>query len=283
MAHPSSFYIKYLLAKGWPSTENTTTINTTLQECGLLAITEDGFDSIAASMRPPKSFYVQNRTHKPTVQFMMAEKIYSIWNPTKEDKAAVELLLLPQVRETAQILLMGHVEPTEISERLFRKYNRRITERTVETYKHYFWNVDIASFSEWAVLLHDHPLRDHYVSSLWGSKNQALFRAGFSPSVDGKRALKEAHRNLIMRLEASRILPDTKDTATIVGKLTKELVTVHTALYGDGAGIEESMRDLKKFKMERKAGNVIPITDLAPKGNFSGSGHKHKEIADADA
>jgi hypothetical protein len=107
-----------------------------------------------------------------------------------------------------------------------------------------------------------------------GSKNQSLFRAGFSPQIDGRKALREAHRNLAMRIEASRFMPDTVVTARILSHLTKELVTTHTALYGDGAGLEDMMKDLQKFVMERNAPNVVPISKIAPKGNFSNSGTK---------
>jgi hypothetical protein len=80
-----------------------------------------------------------------------------------------------------------------------------------------------------------------------------------------------------MRVEATRLLPDNKDTVRMLATLSKELVGVHNALYGEGAGVEDMMKELQRFIMERNAPNVVPITKLAPKGNFSGSGHKDKD------
>jgi hypothetical protein len=278
MSHPSTYYIKYLVAKGWPNGENPVTINQSLEDLGLLKISDEEFDRIAASLSPPKGFVPQNPSHQPTMKFMRAEKIFSIWQPSKDDKDVLDLFLVPQVKETIQILLMGRLPAEEIAIRVDKKYSRETSVKLIEAFSHYFWNVKLASLQEWNELLYRHSLRDHYLAALWGSRNQALFRAGFSPQIDGKKALREAHRNIAMRLEASRMLPDTKDTTAILGRLSKELVMVHMALFGEGAGLEESMRDLKKFKMERnEENNVVSIHSLAPKGNFSGSGVTRKE------
>jgi hypothetical protein len=78
-----------------------------------------------------------------------------------------------------------------------------------------------------------------------------------------------------MRIEATRAFPDTKETTQMLTAMSKELVAVHHALFGEGAGVEEQIQELqKKVRMQRNAPNVIPLRKLAPDGNFSKSGGK---------
>lgn len=281
MGHPSDNYIRWLLAKGWANgSESHKTIQVTLKRYGLLDISEEAFEMIKDQFSPPQTFFFQNRKHPATVAFMREQKIYALWAPKADEKFAIDLLRLPLVRETLQILLMGRVDPEDIATRVAGKYKAAVTARTVQTYAHYFWNVDLCGFTEWSAMLHGNPLRDSYLAALVGSPNQALYRAGFSPQINGKQALRETHRALAMRIDATRRFPDTRDTALMLSALTKSLLDVHTALHGEGAGMEEMMREFLKFKMQRQkmpegqVSNVVPIRDLAKTGNYSGSGKK---------
>jgi hypothetical protein len=265
-----------MVLQGWPD-ETVDTVNTTLRSFGIPEVTQEEFDQIEAALDPPPNFSPNSRTHKPTIAFLKAERVWTLWAAKKDDLHSVDIINAPQVKETTQLLLMGRFNAEEISKRVKMKYGKELSPRTFEAYRHYFWNPELVGMQELRQFLWTHPMRDAYIAAMWGSKNQALFRAGFSPAIDGRKALKEAHRNLAMRVEATRLLPDNKDTVRMLATLSKELVGVHNALYGEGAGVEDMMKELQRFIMERNAPNVVPITKLAPKGNFSGSGHKDKD------
>lgn len=273
MPHPTQNYIKFTVLRNWPS-ETVDTINYMLAGCRFPEIAVSDFDVLVQELEIPKGFNPENETHEPTIACFREHQVYSMWMGRQEAVDAVALAELPHIRETVQLLLMGRFDAKEISARIRPKFKKNIPPKAIEAYRHYFWNPDVLGMKDLRTLLWADPMRDAYLAATWGSKNQALFRAGFNPTIDGKRALKEAHRNLYMRLESTRIMPDNKDTARTVATLAKELVTVHNALYGEGAGVEDMMKELQRFVMERNAGNVVPIHQLAPKGNYSGSGQK---------
>lgn len=273
MAHPVQNYIKFSILKNWPE-ETVESVNLMLSGCGFPEVSRDEFEVLLSSLDPPPGFAPNSKTHKPTIEFMKTAQVYSMWSSKPEAMDAVALVELPQVRETIQLLLMGRFAPDEISTRIQAKYGKTVPPKSVAAYRHYFWCTDIVGIREIRSLFKADPLRDSYIATIWGSKNQALFRAGFSPSIDGKRALKEAHRSLAMRVEATRLMPDNGETARILTSLTKELVNVHSALHGEGAGVEDMMKELQRFVMERNAGNVVSIHQLAPKGNYSQGGEK---------
>lgn len=277
MPHPATSYIKFAVLKNWPE-ESVDTVNMMLTDCGFPEISTSEFDLLMQTLDPPANFSPNSKSHQPTIRYLKEQKVYTMWTKKPEAIDALALVELPQVRETVQLLLMGRFGTKEISTRIKAKYRKTIPAKSIAAYRHYFWNPELVGMKELRSFMWTDPMRDAYVASMWGSKNQALFRAGFSPSIDGKRALKEAHRSLAMRIEATRIMPDTKDTARMLATLSKELVGVHNALYGEGAGVEDMMKELQRFVMERNAGNVVSIHDLAPKGNFShGGGKKENE------
>lgn len=273
MSHPSHYYIRFMMLQGWPE-ETVETVNETLRGVGFPEVSESEFLQIEGSLTPPANFSPGSKSHGPTIKHLKEEKVFDLWSSKKESVEAVRLVSLPQVRETVQILLMGRFDPQDISSRVRGKYKKDISAKAITAYRHYFWNTELVGMAELRQFLWTCPMRDAYIASMWGSKNQALFRAGFSPQIDGRKALREAHRNIAMRIEATRILPDTKDTARMLATLSKELVGVHNALYGEGAGVEDMMKELQRFIMERKAPNVVPINQLAPGGNYSHGGSK---------
>ena len=271
MPHPAYYYVKYIILADWPEA-TLESVNETFTGFGFPEFSEEDFTSIMDGLNPPKAFYPQSKSHRATINYLKKEEVHVLWAWKKDAQEAVDILGLPQVRETVQILLTGRVEVEEISQRIYAKYRKLFSPKAISIYQHYFWKSELLGMQDLRLLLWTHPQRDAYIQSMMGSKNQVLFRAGFSPKIDGRKALREAHRNIAMRIEATRILPDTKDTARMLATLSKELVGVHNALYGEGAGVEDMMRELQRFVMERKAPNVIPINKLAPTGNYSHSG-----------
>ena len=276
MAHPCHYFVKFMILQGWPDGETVDTVNETLRSYGLPEIHTEEFDQIRQALEPPKSFNFGAQTHRLTTKFMKEERVHTLWTNKKEDMGSVDIICLPQIRETVQLLLLGRFSSREISDRIRRKFKKTFTPRAISVFRHYFWNSDVMGMQDIRNLMFKHPMRDAFMASMYGSKSQALFRAGFSPAIDGRKALREAHRNLAMRMEATRILPDTKDTIRMVATLAKELVGVHNALHGEGAGVEDMMKELQRFIMERDAPNVVPLHKLAPNNNFS-HGKKDEE------
>lgn len=274
MAHPSEFYTRYFLAMSEDrSEESVDSLNDVLTALRLPTMESYTFDEIKAKFRPPAGFANQNRSHKPTIEFMKAQEIYTLWDPTPEVKEVMQLNFHPQVRETIQLLLMPQViSAKEISMRVDRKHKFRVHPHTVDAFRHYFWNVGRCSIENWIHLLRGQPFQDHYYAALTGSRAQALWRAGFNPEIDGHSALQEVHRALFMRIDATRSMPDTKTTAQMLTSLTKEMLAVHSVLFGDGGHAEKHMEELRRFNMQRTGTKPKPLLQLVQNGSYSNDG-----------
>lgn len=280
MAHPSERYIRFLIAQGIGTGEEETseTINTTLRTLRLPAINEEDFDNLVADMQPGFQVQWHNPRHKQTLEWTKKHEIYSLWDPGEDEQNLIELHIRPQVRETVEILLMGRIELEDIAYRIQRKFKIDISAETIFSFRHYFWDVDKSSIAEWMVYLTSGGRwnRDHYLAALTGSKNQALWRAGFNPKVDASKILKDVHSSLAMRFEALRHMPDTKETSEMMTRYSKEISAVHQLIYGEGSQMEENIKELKKFRMQKSSNKPSSLRLIASNGTFSDDG-KDKE------
>jgi hypothetical protein len=306
MSHPSSNYVRYLLVKGLA--EGKIVDAKTLAKAraanprGLKCDEDEALeffcgevirDLITLQLPPllgewelerylnqvklPRSFQFWNPNHGSSAEFMRDQGIYEMWAPTASDKRLFDMLSLKPVVDTVKLLIMGRVNVVEIPDWVRQKHKVDIDPETLRLFKHYFWDTDIASYDEWSVYLRSSASKHHLLSAYAGSPAQALYRAGFNPRIDGKRALNDVQRSIHFRLEATRSMPDNAETASIISRLAKELASIHQVLYGEGAGLEEVLRKFQQLRMANKDPGVVDIRKLAPHGNFSNSGVKDKE------
>lgn len=272
--HPSTYYIKFLLARshGTDEPEDWDSVKDHLSQLGLPRLWEPAFDLANGVFAPPIPFRFNAKTHKSTVAFMRDEKIYTMWKKDKETKAALRILERPAMREVIQVLIMGGIEADIVRNRIIERFQETLSAKSIDVYRHYFWNTDLTTMQEWTAILRGDPMSDHYIAARGGSQQQALFRAGFNPLIEPKAALREAFRSLAMRVEATRNLPDTKETNNMLCALTKEMTALYQVLKADGEGVGDVAKGLKKFKIALDETPAASILQLAGKGNYSRSG-----------
>jgi hypothetical protein len=302
--HPSANYIRYLVIKGLaelgrlgpqnpppqPATDASkaekiaynkwhaatarihTTVDNTLLKLNLPPISGTKYQLIYDDVVLPRGFRFFNLHHEPTREYMEEQGVVSIWSPTEVEMQVFTILKTKLAMDTIKILLMGNLPAVEVTSKVARKHRVEITADSVELFRYYFWNVDAIGFEDWELLLRGHHMRGMLLSTLHGSPDQARYRAGFNPKVDAKQSMRDIYRTLHFRIEGTRHLQDNEKTANLIGKLSKELVNVHGAIYGEGSALEDILRDFKAFVMETEEPDVTSIHDLAPEGNYSESG-----------
>lgn len=295
MAHPSRRYIKYLLAAEWPiprvdksdpkkvyeankqkRDDILNSIDSALQAVSLPPMTDAQVLDVLRHFRAPDNFMFNRRDHKDSVDFMAAEGLTGMWDPGDDEKAILDIGLNAQMSQTIQFLIMGRVGPDDIADKINLKHkpSKLVTPRMVQLYHHYFWDFEAASDQEWHKMFWQSNLATAYLAILHGGREQALWRAGFDPKINDKKSMDNVYRALYLRFEGTRYMPDTRETADIMTKYSKELASIYNVLHSDGAGLEEVMRLFKGFMMETSNQEMPAISDLAQDGTYSGDGKK---------
>jgi hypothetical protein len=281
MPHPSTYYLKFLLAKSYKeeTDESSETLNDTLLAYGLPSLAEHDYNLLREAFKPPKSFRFNNKKHRETAVFLKKEKVYTLWSPKTDDKRVLSEIVDGHrlLKLDIHILLMGQIPNNIIADKVNKKYRvvKPLTERMIATYAHYFWNVRMTSQKEWEDTLRGSPHYDALMSSLYCGDQQALYRAGFSPQVDGKRTLNEAMRQVHFRIQALRHQPDSKATIDTFSKLSARAMNLYNVLYSEGVGLTDQLREFRSVLMKHKDPDVKKIDDLIDKikgGSYSGDG-----------
>ena len=287
MGHPAEHYVKYVLASKWGTCiqadgepeSGIINLNQSLKVLGIPELLESHFNHIWSQFNPPADFRILDHYHEPTVRFMEEQKISAMWREDPEVKRAVEEIIVerPQLQFRVNVLLLGRVPSKAIAEKLSEKFSMfpPMTERMIDLYKHYFWKVDHAGYDEWNELLATSAYHDHYMASLYNGESQAMWRAGFSPKVDVKKSLKEAQKHIYFRLKALEAQPSSKFVLDQTIKLARELRYLYAALYAEGEGLLERLRELRIFLMKHDIPDVKELEQLVDRsqgGGFSGDG-----------
>lgn len=282
MGHPSEYFIKFTLAANWGEDNlesSHVALSKSLTAFDLPPITEMQYDWILTHFRPPDGFKFHSKKHQATDEFMKSEKISTLWNPTKEDKRAMDELVDGNrlVKFGLHILLMGGIPHGVIAKKLNSKYrmNPHLTSRMIDTYAHYFWNVTNTSHQEWEYLLMGNASQSALIASLYCGDQQALYRAGFNPRLDGTRAMKEAYRQAYFRMEALRFHMDSKLTTDAYSKLTARLMGIHEVLYSQGSGLQDQLRQFRQIMMAHKDPDIKAVDKIINKlegGSYSEDG-----------
>lgn len=283
MGHPAEYFIKFSLAKSYGDDEcddsSYVAMNKTLFAFSLPLILENQYERILVGFNPPEGFRFYNKKHAATVEFMRDEKISTLWSPSHEDRRVLSELVDGNmlIKYALHILLMGGIPHDVVAAKLNSKYrlNPLITERMISTYAHYFWNVTNASHNEWAMMLESDQSESALIAALHCGEQQALYRAGFSPRLDGTRAMKEAYRQAYFRMEALRSSPDTKLTIDNYSRLTARLTNIHEILYSQGTGLQDQLRQFRQIMMTHKDPDVRAVDKIIDKlegGSYSEDG-----------
>lgn len=289
MTHPSEYYVRFLLAECWGDPDHPLQfelLSETLRSYGLLEITEVGFSLIQKSFEPGDEFRFNNRKHKPTADFMRAERIHKMWRPDEHmTRVLDELLGVNLVTDIIHILLMGDVPAKVIAHLVNKRFrlNPAITAEMVELYHHYFWNVPTLNYAQWEDSLMYHPHKDAYLASLLCGDQQAMFRAGFNPRYDFKQALRDTHRQVTFRIQYLATKPDDKQTINNLIKLSREERALYQRMWSEGGGIKEEAKRVKEFLMEHKIPDVKRLDEfIEEQGSISDDGSVDDSPDEAD-
>lgn len=282
MGHPSEYFIKYSLANAWGDDDSTITassLNDSMKAFGLPFLSDSEYGRIRGGFSPPVGFRFHTPNHRETIEFMRQERIYTLWQPTEDDQRVISELVSGNmlIKHDLHILLMGRLPHEIIAQKLNTKYRLmpELSSRMVDTYHHYFWNVGNTTHAQWNDLLQGNPALDALLAALYCGEQQALYRAGFSPSVDGGRALKEAFRQAYFRLEYLRHLPDSKNVMATFSALSARMLGLYELLYAEGGGLHEQLKMFRQIMMKHKDPDIKAIDTIIDKvagGSYSGDG-----------
>jgi len=278
--HPAHFFIKYLLSLGTPECQEESWVFAALAQHMLDEPDKTYFRELKVEVNSdmPSDYRPRDRSHGPSVEFQKSHKIYAMHHPDSSVKLMQERILFdPWMRDKIEKLLLGRFNPQYISSRLNQRFRTVLTERMVSIYKHFFYNTDILTPEEWAVVFGGSTNAaegKNRMSILRVGPALALHRTGIRQVIESKQAIKHAQQMIYMRLLEVNQMPCSESAVRMHNSLTRTLLATDERLSQSDVALKEVLDEFRKFSMERRSEGPVSIQDLAPDGQFSGSGKK---------
>lgn len=276
--HPAEYYIRYLILKD-PGITDAMLIKT-LDDWGFLQPSQTywGFMRQKLLERPP-GFDPAARLHQPSMKYLREMKVYDLFYPTEATQEAWNILADPTQRSLAEQVLMGRLDLKSTAQKLNKKYNLFLTTEGLQAFYHFFWNVKLMTFDEWGRFLYGRTaLYERHLALLQGPPSLAFFHLRLDQNIESKKMIQRVQEISYHNIEEVNAKPGTMpDKVKAIALLSKVVVDCHNALSTSDMALKDVLQQFERWRMEHPMGSPPSIDELAPKGNFSGSGARDKK------
>lgn len=279
--HPAEYFIRYLVVRDPAVTD--AALMKMLDDWGFLqpAPTYWGFLRARLAERP-EGFNPTDRLHRPSMKFLRDNKIYDLFYPNDSIEQAWSILTDPNQRLIVEQALMARLEPRVAAQKLNKKHNWLLTAEGLQSYYHFFWNVRLLTFDEWGRFLYGRTsMYDRHMALLQAPPSLAFFHLRLDQTLESKKMIQRVQEIAYHTIEEVNLKPGTgPDKVKAIGLLGKLVVDAHNALSTSDMALKDVLQQFERFRMEHPLKAPPDIRQLAPGGNFSGSGEKKEKEAE---
>lgn len=275
MRHPAEFYLRALIIRD-PAVTDAQLLRE-LDNRGFLEPPQHylGFLRQEIGMTPPPQVFEPfNRLHRPSTQYLRDQQVYEMFFPTPGLEEAQSYLIDPAKRMQVEQVIMSRVDIRSVAAKLNRKYNWFLTEDGITTYRHFFWNTKLLTFDQWGRYLYERSsLYDRYMALLQADTKLALFHLRIDQVVESKKMIQRTQEIAYFALEEVNQIPGVRsDKVKAIGILGKTITDCHNALSTSDMALSGVLKEFERFRMDHPLAAPPTVQQLAPGGNYSGSG-----------
>jgi hypothetical protein len=180
LEHPARYYVYYLFSQRRYRTHEIIAMlrrqNMPVPaEEAKYAIFEDTLKRLqSALVFPPNFDPTRYNAHAPTAEWLRKYRIYDMWAREPNVTYAFDILDIPSVRRSLEIMLLGPLSLPDIARRLSAVHGidpSILNVGTVRYYAHYFWNMECVPL----------PKQPEILRQMQGVDNEDYFAAYNSP------------------------------------------------------------------------------------------------------
>jgi hypothetical protein len=271
--HPSEYFLRYLIIRDREVTD--AQLFKALEDRGFLSPEASYFGFLRQEIpAPPDDFNAANKLHRPSMRFLRDQRVYEMFYPTSAVEEAKDYLTNVDQRVAVEQVILARLDYKVVANKLNRKNNWRMTEAGILAFRHFFWNLNLLTFDQWGRYLYERSaMYDRYVGLLQGDSRLAFFHLRLDQTIESKTMIKRAQDIAYFALEEVSNKPGVRaDKVKAIGTLAKAMTDCHNALSTSDMALTGVLKEFERFRMSTPQITPPSIYQLAPKGNFSGSG-----------
>lgn len=269
--HPAYFFIKYLILALPDSSEDI--VNDNLNLNGMASASIHVIEKARSEVETqPADFSPWDKTHRATKKWLAKQQLDTI--VMQDDYIRLidtHIIAKPRDREILERLLLAGLGPREACYRL-STMDISIPDTTIAAYRHYFWNTDIMSMSQWATYFKNddsdriNVTKNLYSVALHAGPEAALLRLGLKKQLDSKKIMIDVQKELYATFLETKTLPLSDKKVGMLTDLARGLAKIDERVQAGDSALLDTLKKFEKFKILTPQDNMKKIGDLAKKG-----------------
>jgi hypothetical protein len=277
--HPAEFFLKYLIIKEGPQVPDAFLMKT-LEDWSFLTPDPTYYGFLRQKIsQPPQGFDPTNKLHRPSMKYLRDEGVYELFFPNEAAHQAWEVLSNPAMRLAVEQILLARLDLKVSCKRINAKHNWHLTAEGLELFRHFFWNVPLLTFDEWGRFLYGRSaMYDRYMGLLTAPPQLAYHHLRLEQTLESKRMIQRVQEIAYFALEEIDQRPGVStEKVKAIGILGKTVIECHNALSTSDMALKDVLKQFERFRMEHPLSTPADIKQLAPGGNYTGSGADAKD------
>lgn len=276
--HPAEHFIRYLLLKD-PGVTDAMMIKS-LDDWGILQPSATFWAFLRQRFADrPAGFDPANRLHQASMKFLRDVKVYELFHPNEATEEAWSILSDPNQRFLVEQALMSKLDLKLAAQKLNKKYGFFLTADGLQAFYHYFWNVKLLTFDEWGRFLYGRSaMYERHMALFQAPPSLAFFHLRLDQSLESKKMIQRVQEIAYHTCEEISTKPGTTpDKVKAIALLGKVVIEAHNALSTSDMALKDVLQQFERWRMEHPMESPPGIRQLAPGGNYSGSGADEKK------
>lgn len=271
--HPAEHFIRYLLIRDPAITDGN--IQRSLEEWGFLTADPTWLPIVRQELGVVlPNLQLNNRAHRETVRYLRDQQVYEAFHPNDAMAEAWEILGDPEKRRAAETILLARLDLGVAARKVNAKHDWHLTEAGLAMFRHYFWNVPGMTFDEWGRYMYNRTsMYEQYMGLLMASPKLAFYHLRLDQTIESKKMIQRTQEIAYFTLEEVAQKPGTSiDKVKAIKLLGSVVIESHNALSTSDMALKDVLKQFEHWRMEHP--QVLPpaMKELAPAGNYSGTG-----------
>jgi len=175
---------------------------------------------------------------------------------------ARELLGNVKCRRVVETLLLANMDIQAVSEFVLEITGISVHKKTVDLYRHYFWNRDLLSTREWLDYLEEYDNGKILASCYSQGGEYALWKLGHRVSLPKEEILTSVFHESAMRFFETSQFDNTRDTAMTAKLWAESLFKANEELEKSGDAVKQVLENLKDIAIKLGKRDITSIDDL---------------------
>lgn len=160
MRHPSEYWIKYLISQDAHTDEQ---IQGMCEMANLGAINDTYLINLRMAMMKdrPILFRPRDVQCRASQLFLRKEGIHEAWYRNQHMKTAVNILISSKLRALVETFILSPLKSDQAVRKIREKLDIKLHKSAYELYRHFFWNSNLLSSTDWGDFLRSRELSHH--------------------------------------------------------------------------------------------------------------------------